>query len=359
MKVVQVINHCGLDRGGAERLVRQLHIDLLSEGIDSHLIALEECNVAGVANSHSLGFKSPRDPRVLPSLAAALRTFAEASDLIHTHLFPSSAYISILKRCGWIRVPCVFTEHNTWNKRRENQLFRTLDRFVYPGFEKVFAISKGTEHELVRSYPNVRGRTQIIQNGSNLRYTDFRKRNPHDKIQILSIGSLTHRKNYDTALLALSKLKDVEFHYTILGEGPERSRLLGLVGELGIGPKVTFAGHVEILEPWLESSDIFLMPSRWEGFGLAAVEAMNAGLPVVASDVPGLREVTGEDGVCALLVSPDDIEGIGSAIRQVSNSGEDRLRMGKAGFIRSAEFSRSRMTENYVDAYRQVIGISR
>ena len=74
---------------------------------------------------------------------------------------------------------------------------------------------------------------------------------------------------------------------------------------LGLEGKVRFLGHVDDVRGLLKKADIFLIPSRWEGFGLAAVEAMNAGLPVIASDVAGLREIVGRTPPSGLLVNPE------------------------------------------------------
>lgn len=137
MRVIQVINHAGLDRGGAERLARGLHEDLCAAGCDARLIALENCDLNGTQDATSLGFGSPGDPRVLMTLMRRLRIDQRSGDVIHAHLFPSTLYVSALKKAGLLRAPCSMTEHSTWNRRRAHPVLRRLDRLIYAGFSKL------------------------------------------------------------------------------------------------------------------------------------------------------------------------------------------------------------------------------
>ena len=91
-----------------------------------------------------------------------------------------------------------------------------------------------------------------------------------------------------------------------------------------------------------------------EGFGLAAVEGMNAGLPVVASDIAGLREVVGTDGTCALLVSPEEPREIAKALATLIADAKKRQSMGMAAFQRAALFDKRLMSDKYITAYHSV-----
>jgi glycosyltransferase involved in cell wall biosynthesis len=115
-------------------------------------------------------------------------------------------------------------------------------------------------------------------------------------MQLLSVGRLIPKKGYATAMEALGALQDFDWEWTLVGEGEERESLGLLAQEKGIADRVHFVGFVENPRPFYESADFFLMPSRWEGFGLVAAEAMASGVPVLASDVPGLAEIVGRNG---------------------------------------------------------------
>lgn len=355
MRVVQVINHFGLDRGGAERLAQGLHQALRDRGIDARIIAIETCETDGLEGAESLGFDTPYDPRATLMLGRRLRALLRPGDVVHAHLFPTSAHVAALRAVGRINVPCLFTEHNTWNRRRGRALGRLLDRAIYGHFELICAISEGAREALVSSYPTLVRRCCVVLNGCILRFATPTLRNSRSTITVVSVGRLVPQKNYPAAIEALALVENQSWSYIILGEGPERSRLEALIKALGIADRVELRGYVPDVDPILHSADLFLIPSAWEGFGLAAVEAMNAALPIVASDVPGLREVVGDDGCCALLVKPDDPRAIADALSRLANSPKQRRTMGAAGFSRAATFSIDRMTEDYLSCYRLVL----
>ena len=360
MRVIQIINHAGPGFGGAELLAARLHADLRSAGVDARLLALGPCRCDGPAGAESLDARHLLDPRTLRRLDGWLRPRLRPGDLVHAHLFPTSLHVGLLRRSGRIRVPCVFTEHNTWNRRRDLALGRWLDRRIYRGFDRVFAISPATEAALLTTLPMLRGRTEVVTNGTLLRFTAPPDRSAAALPLILSVGRLDAAKNHAAALRALARLGDRPFRYAILGDGPERGALEALAHELGLAGRVQMPGHVADIEPWLRAAEILLMPSLWEGFGLAAVEAMNAALPVVAGDVAGLADIVapnGSDapGAAGLLVPPRDTAAIAHALGRLLDDPALRRALGRAGFARAPEYGKDRMTERYIAAYRAVL----
>ncbi len=354
IRVLQVINSYGTGRGGAEVLALGLHADLRTSGVRSELLGLEAPSDADIPNATSLGFANPYDPRVIFRLAAAIGRAARRADVIHAHLFPTSAYISLLVRTGLIRKPCLFTEHNTWNRRRDRTLGRAADSRIYRKFDRIVAISEGTRSELVSTYPILAGKVEVIVNGILPRFERPVERTPTPVVEILSIGRLVRQKNYDTALRALARLGDRRIKYTILGAGEEEDALRAFSRKLGLENRVFFEGFVADIGPYVGRADIFLMPSRWEGFGLAAVEAMNASLPLVVSNVEGLREVTGGDESCALHVRPDDVDAMAGALAKLIDDPDARRKKGRSGFERSKLFRRDAMVARYADLYRRL-----
>ena len=198
------------------------------------------------------------------------------------------------------------------------------------------------------------GKAEVIVNGATLRFDSFSPRSTDSQVQILSVGRLAKQKNYSAALHALSQLKEENIRYTILGEGNQRAELEELVASLGLSDKIALEGHRSDITPFLTGADIFLIPSLWEGFGLVAVEGMNAGLPVVASDVSGLREVVGTEGTCAYLVSPSDPDAMSHTLRDLITSPKKRHAMGEAAFERAKLFDRHGMTKQYIAAYHSM-----
>ncbi len=349
MRVVQIINSFGYNSGGAERLVQDLHMDLLAAGVDAHLVALERCETVGLRNAVSLGFSSPYKPGIVLALRKYLSTLIPKPDVVHAHLFPTSACVAALKNIGAIHCPVVFTEHNTFNKRRGSAVGKIVDPLIYKQFKKIYCISDGTLKSLVAAYPTLSDKAEVILNGASLRFDSFTKRSTTGRVKIVSVGSLRRSKNYSAAFEALEALPENKCEYRILGDGDLRTDLETKAAAMKT--PVRFEGHVKDVGPFLQEADIFLMASLWEGFGLAAVEGMNAGLPVVASDAAGLREVVGTDGKCALLVPPTEPLAIAEALGILIEDAQKRQNMGEASFRRAASFDKRLMSEKYIAAY--------
>lgn len=373
MRVIQVINHAGLDRGGAERLVRMHHLDLLAQGVEARLICLEDCDLAGIEGAESLGAPRAYAPRAWATLARRLRATLRPGDIVHGHLFPGTMALAAARALRGIRrdVPVVFTEHNTSNRRRGHPVLSHLDRRLYGLYARIFCISAGTRTALVSAFPHLAPKCAVIENGADLRFAAPPARSGRAAaapVELLSIGRLAVQKNHRAAILALAALAQAgqtHWRYTILGAGPEEAALRALIAETGQGARITLAGHVPDVGRYLEAADIFLLPSAWEGFGLVAVEAMNAGLPVVASDVAGLREVVAgvgsgnggvRDGMSAgLLVDPENAQSVSTAIAQLLADPDLRVKMGAMGFERARGYAKEAMTARYITAYRAVL----
>ena len=124
-----------------------------------------------------------------------------------------------------------------------------------------------------------------------------------------ALGRLHEQKGFDILLRAAAILRDrgVPFRLRIAGEGPDRGLLEGLIAETGLQAQVELVGWVSPPGPFLATLDLFAVPSRYEPFGLVVIEAMAAGVPVVASDLEGPREIL-EQGRLGFLVGSEDPE---------------------------------------------------
>ncbi|MBI6630254.1 glycosyltransferase family 4 protein [Pontibaca salina] len=349
LRIHQIINGFDVADGGAQRMARELHRGLRAQGIDAHLVALETCADHGEGEV-SLGLSSSYDPRGLTRLSHYAKQIAPG-DIIHVHLFPASAHVATLARGGRLHGPLVFTEHSTSNRRRESLVGSLVDRQVYPAFDRIIAISTGVQDRLLQARPWLTGDVTVIENGCRLLFDrPVRHKAGPGPLRLLSVGRLVPAKNFEAALKALARLADQNIHYTIVGDGPERAALEDLATRLGVQVRVEFAGYVSDIRDHLRKADIFLMPSNWEGFGLAAVEAMNASLPIIAADVPGLRDVLNLDA--ATLVDPQDPDDIAAAIRHLTNDPARCRAMGQHGFERAKSFGMQTFIQRHVELYQ-------
>jgi glycosyltransferase involved in cell wall biosynthesis len=177
-------------------------------------------------------------------------------------------------------------------------------------------------------------------------------------VVLLVLAALVHRKGIDVLLQALRKLSrdGLRPELWIAGEGPERSRLEDLARHAGVEGWVKFLGHRSDAADLLGACDAVVMPSRREGLGVAALEAMAAGRGVVASAVGGLAEAV-VDRQTGLLVPAEDPTALAAALAELLGNVALRNTLGEAGRRRVAEsFSVEQMVEAYVRLYESVLG---
>ncbi len=140
----------------------------------------------------------------------------------------------------------------------------------------------------------------------------------------------------------------------IAGDGPQRENILELVDQLELRDCVGFLGWAAEFPATLAKWDIFVIPSREEAFGVAAIEAMAAGLPVVASNVGGLPEIV-QDGETGWLVPPGDPQELAGQLRRLLLHPEERWRMGSQGHVYArTHFSEERMAAQIAEIYDEL-----
>lgn len=179
-----------------------------------------------------------------------------------------------------------------------------------------------------------------------------------DRFVLGTAGRLVPVKGIDLLIEATARLSNTfpRLRLEIAGSGPERSSLEALVRDAGLEGRVAFLGWCDDLAPILARWDLFCLPSRAEGFGLAALEAMAAGLPVIASDVGGLAELIDHERNGWLV--PAGVPGaLADAVDEVLRDPVRRHAVGEAGRQRvSTAFSAARMVDATLDVYAEVLG---
>ena len=348
-----------LKGGGAEKLVCSLHERMCREGIDSYLINFTDDESGSHDKTINLRCKNPYHPLVIVRLSALLRDRIKKGvgpDIIHTHLTPCQFFTPLCCQISGSRVLLVTTEHSTFNKRRKMHFGQMFDRLLYHFYSSVICISHGTKHSLETWQPSLADKLITIYNGINLDkfWTVPKNKNAEDPIIIISVGRLVSLKNYKTALQAISKLHDLKFEYHIVGTGPEKKYLQEIVSDLKLNHCVKFLGWSDDVSALLQQSDIFLLTSRWEGFGLSMAEAMATALPLVVSDLAGIREVSGSDGECGYLVNPDDVDGIAERLRYLCCNEQMRISLGASGQKRVKKFSIEKTLGRHIALYREL-----
>ena len=153
-----------------------------------------------------------------------------------------------------------------------------------------------------------------------------------DAVTLTRIGSLIHRKGVDLLLHALAQLRaeGADCHLLIVGDGPERASLEALARNLGVQAHAHFLGQIEPAgSVFRDATDIAVSPARDEGFGLTVIEAGAFGLPIVATDTPGMREIL-TDGYSGCIVPTEDVPQLAATLRRLIDDPELRRRLGAA-----------------------------
>jgi glycosyltransferase involved in cell wall biosynthesis len=353
MRVLTVIN--SLTLAGAERLVHDLTPRLRDRAVETTVMLLRSVQspleqglrASGVAFV-PVSRGSIYSPRHVLRLARVARGF----DLVHVHLFPAQLWMA-LASLRLPEVPLVVTEHGPTNLHRK-LWFRGIDRWSYSRYRRIICNSEATAAGLRDWAPGTASRIVIIPNGVDLRRWGGATRSPATgRLQLTFTARLEPHKHHAMVLRALAQMPDAELR--LVGDGPLRPQLQSLAHELGVSDRVSFLGHRDDVPELLRATDVYVHCAHLEGFGLAALEAMASGVPVVATRNPGMADVVGDAG---LLVDPGDVKGLVAALEQLRASPAERQRLGAAGQERAQRFSIEATADAHLRLYKELLGQS-
>jgi len=307
IKIIYIIPT--LDMGGAERLVVDIIKNLNSDKFFVKIICLKRFGAWGLELKNSgvplilLGQKRRVSLFSLIKLIKILKQ--EQPDIVHTHLFGADVYGSLAARLAGVKY-LVSTEHNL--NYDEGFIKSVVKIFIDKLFNKIIAVSNSVKNYIVKVYRAEAKKIMVIYNGveiNNFFQTENRLDNAKNnrKMIIGSIGRLTKQKGFEYLIEAVAKLAERNIECLIAGDGELKKELETKVKKLGLDDKIKFLGWQKDIKSFLNKLDIFILPSLWEGFGIAILEAGSAGLPVIASKVDGIKEII-EDSVDGLLAKP-------------------------------------------------------
>lgn len=345
--------------GGAERVVRalvragdhigfpQLVLNPFAAGPDMHRILPE-----GSPSSYEAGRADHLRElaRVRGWLRTRLRDFEP--EVIHSHLFHASAMVASLRREG--RAVRVMTHHHGDIYQLQGSKWkRWVDRIVPTRFDTVVGVSAAVSDFLRNSYGLPTSQVVTIRNGwEGAPRSDVGKAGAPT---IISIGNLRPEKGHETLLRAFVLVRRMvpDARLLIVGEGSERGSLEALRTQLGLGPEVQLLGTTEDIWPLLASSHVFALPSIVEQLGISAMEAMAAGLPVVASDVGGVSEIVSH-GVTGLLVPPRNERALSSGLLELLLDPGSAEAMGDRAQESVRDMTMEKMSAEYMALYRRL-----
>ncbi len=231
-------------------------------------------------------------------------------------------------------------------------LINNIKSFLYPKSDNIIAISEGVKQSLIKNFKLDSSKIKTIYNPSadekilSLAQEDIDSDLLSDKPLIISVGRLTKQKDHITLLKAFNKIyPKINCNLYIVGEGSERDNLEKFIRNNNIGDRVKLLGYQN--NPWkfMSKSELFILPSIWEGFGNVIVESMLIGIPVISSDCPsGPREIL-NDGANGKLFKVGDYNHLAKTIEDIL-SGDNTELINRAR-IRSKDFSIEKITQEY------------
>lgn len=351
MKILHVMPI--LSVGGASRLMskivplmnKQENATFLINGVvnDSFLHYFKEAGVRVV----SLNCGSLYNPIVIFRLARHLKGF----DIIHVHLFPSLYWVALANL--FVGKPLVYTEHNTYNKRRSKSFLRPVEKWVYGRYRKIISISELTDKNLREwlGKSSDDNRFVVVNNGVNL--SEF-KECKHERFYphtLIMVARFAPAKDQATIIRAMTLLAD-DVHLILVGDGDNKANCEALAKKLSVASRVHFTGTQSDVPSWIGRADIGIQSSNWEGFGLTAVEMMAGGLPVIASDVDGLRQVVEGAGI---LFPQGDYKCLAEKVKQLLYDKGYYEQIKNKSMERCEEYDINNMVNAYLKVYKEIL----
>lgn len=278
-------------------------------------------------------------------------------NIVHSHTTPAQLFCFIAK----FFYPSLFlitTEHSTYNHRRGKMMFKMLDRMMYSSYAKIICIGKKPKENLEKQIGCLSDRSVIIENGIDIDLYNKTLPISRDKIScsvddyiLTMVGRFTDAKDQNTIIKALTYLPD-KFKLILVGDGPLKELATMYAKNLGLKDRVVFLGLRSDVPSIIKASDVAILSSHWEGFGLAAVEGMASQKPVIATNVAGLREVVEGAG---LLFKVGDAETLSHMVLRLYKDKDFYKDISLKCYERAQKYNIDNVALNYEKVYDEFI----
>ncbi|VAX33731.1 hypothetical protein MNBD_NITROSPIRAE03-2100 [hydrothermal vent metagenome] len=358
IKICYVIGQ--LSRGGAEKQLYELVKGINRERFSPVVISLSSGGF-WASEFRKLNIRvielHRRKNREFTRLFRLVRLFRTIKpDIVHTYLFSANSYgrIAAIIAGAPVVIASERSLPETGKDKNGYQVF--LDRILAFFSHGIICNSLKASETLVEKYSFDANKVFTVHNGINA--VDFLKETNLDKIArkvVGTVGRLHSSKNYrlflDMARIVLERFEPGDLKFVIIGEGESRDELERYSQQSGIADNVIFAGERDDVFPLLQAMDVFVMTSLYEGLSNAIMEAMLAGLPVVATDVGGNSElvVNGETGFLCPL---NDASSLAERVAALVGNERVAMEMGEKGRKRViTEFKIEKMVRETEEVY--------
>jgi glycosyltransferase involved in cell wall biosynthesis len=282
----------------------------------------------------------------------------ERIELIHAHQTTPFFYALVARGLFSSQPRILFTEHGRWFPDRGDWKRAKIQRWLLGKDDRVAAVGESVKRGLVQFEGIPSDRIAVVYNGvpTDVDATSDARNSvrnelsiPYEAFLVIQVARLDPMKNHRMAIETMQRLSQTVPHARLLivGDGPERATLETEVEKHNLRNSVTFAGSRSDVPRLLRAADALILTSVSEGIPLTIIEAMVAGLPVVATSVGGVPEVV-EHLVTGMLVDSGDAQALADSLQKLAESQELRRMFGDAGRRRAVQrFSEERMFAEY------------
>lgn len=283
---------------------------------------------------------------------------SESIDLIHVHspaLAPAARLIGAIRR-----VPVLYTEHNRWGQY--HPVTRWANRLTYPLDTRQFAVSEGVRASIDKV---LRARVEVLHHGIDLSDQPEAREASRvreelglsgDEFVVVVIANLREEKAPFTFLEAVEcYAAPCPTRFIWAGQGPLEGAFRERIRQMGLESRVSYLGYRSDVAALLSIASVFTLSSDHEGLPVAVMEALAAGLPIVATAVGGLPEVVSKEPRAGLLVPPREPEQLARAWESVARDVELWRTLSAAARRRAPDFDAQRFVDFLADAYRELV----
>lgn len=361
MKILHVIT--SLRMGGAEKLMVDLLPRLQQMGhevaiyvfMGIHTPLVDQLQLSGV----NVISGSEHDNVYSPKHIMALRRLMPKYDIVHTHNTSPQLFAAIAG-IGQASI-LVTTEHNTTNRRRNHSLFRPVDNWMYHQYQRIICVSKPCLKNLQAYLPHDDKISMCtINNGIDThKFSHAEESNEYNHLTLqatrilINVAGFRAQKDQPTIIRAMRFLPN-DYHLLLVGDGVCINDCKRLAKKIDVEQRVHFLGIRTDIPNLLQSADIVVMSSHYEGLSLSNLEGMAAGKPFVASDVDGLREIVNGYG---LLFPHEDEKALAAIIQQLCNDSQYAATVATRCQQRAFEYDISKMVAAYDAVYHEVMNL--
>lgn len=353
MKILQVIT--SLSTGGAEKLISEIAPMLRDKGHQVDVLAFDGADTAFKQNLIDKGIKvysfgkgcNVYNPLFIFRLAKMMKNY----DIVHTHNTAPQLFAAI----GSVLCSVVLctTEHTTSNRRRDWKWYAWIDKWMYSRYDKIICISNQAEDNLRKYLPNVKNVCTIF-NGVDI--NRFHNAKPLDALKsdrkvVAMVAGFRYQKDQDTLIRSFTHLDKDKYELWLVGDGERRSILENLVKELGLTDNVKLLGIRNDIPNVLQTADIIVMSSHFEGLSLSNIEGMSVNKPFIASNVDGLREVVDGYGI---LFPHEDSTALAFEIKRLANDNDYYQQIAAKCWERAQMFDIQKMVDAYNEVYEDI-----